>query len=80
MMKKIVICQCGNPEHQIIINTDENESVLQIHLNNLNLFKRIVLAIKYIFGYKSKYGEFESVIITKENYNPFKEMIKKLEQ
>ena len=79
-MKKIVICQCGNPEHQIIINTDENESVLQIHLNNLNLFKRIVLAIKYIFGYKSKYGEFESVIITKENYNPFKEMIKKLEQ
>jgi len=35
-------------------------------------WKRVVIGIKYIFGYRSKYGEF---IISKDNYKQFKEIL-----
>jgi len=82
----ILLCSCGSAEHQIIIYKDENfsdnykEVVLCPHLiTHKNIFKRILVAVKYIFGYKCKYGSWDNLIITTENYQPLKEAIEFLE-
>ena len=51
-------------EHQIITHYDsENKQLfLTIHLSNLTFFQRLWLGIRYIFGYKCKYGNFEEFI------------------
>ena len=64
-----VICDCGDCEHQLILYHNKEEDLeeyfLEIHLVTYeNIFQRILAAIKYIFGYKSKYGDWDSIIIT----------------
>lgn len=57
-------CECYSPEHtlRIVLTYDENndeppEVYTEIYLNQPNsFFKRIWIALKYIFGYKSQYG------------------------
>jgi hypothetical protein len=90
-MKEIIpptflICDCGLSEHQIIIYKDKDfangyrEVILNPHLVTYkNFFKRCIVAIKYVFGYKSKYGAWDSMIITKRNYQPLKDAITFLE-
>lgn len=75
-----IICSCGSTEHDIIITRNENKDYddnvyLSIHLvNERNIFKRIKYAIKYIFGYKSKYGCFDEIILDKRHYEKIKEI------
>lgn len=82
----VLFCACYASEHQIIIHKDnifENgykEVILEPHLvTHNNIFKRIWVAIKYIFGYKSRYGAWDSIIVTKDNYNVLKDVIEFLE-
>ena len=69
-----IICSCHNTEHIIIITKNENKNIdnnayLSIHLiPEHNIFKRIKNAIKYIFGYRCKYGYFDSITLNKEHY------------
>lgn len=66
---KILVCACHNIEHQIMIykDEDEKEGFLTIHLKHDGLWKRIKNAIKYIFGYKSMYGDFDEFFFKKEH-------------
>ena len=64
------VCACHNFEHQFILiyDNDYNIIYMQIHLNTCNnIFKRIGIAIKYIFGYKSRFGEFDEFIISADD-------------
>lgn len=69
MEHEIIICKCESPEHQIIFsyfldNDIDREVYMTIHLRpESNIFKRVWIALKYIFGYRSKYGDFDSMII-----------------
>ena len=76
-LEEIILCQCGNTEHQIIFTAFEGEPevYMSVHLNKLPLLKRIVCAIKYIFGYKSKYGDFDEVIIGKDEIHKFEKIL-----
>lgn len=80
----IVICDCGSIEHQLVIykDTDDPEEVIiSIHLNSWTpIWKKIWVAIKYIFGYRSRYGHWDSMVITKRNYGPLKEAIEFLDK
>lgn len=82
----VLICDCGSAEHQIIIHKDKGfsegyrEVILCPHLiTHRNIFKRILIAIKYIFGYKCKYGAWDSLIVSKQNYLPLKEVVEFLD-
>jgi len=80
----LILCECGSPEHQIIIQKDEEFKdrmiYLQIHLRTYNnFFKRIWIATKYIFGYKCRYGNWDEFILTTNNYQPMKNAIEFLE-
>jgi hypothetical protein len=62
-------CECYSHEHIIrwIYDDDEDMVYTEIYLSQYqSFFKRVFIAIKYIFGYRSKYGHWDSVIIRKE--------------
>lgn len=76
----IIICECFTPEHQIIFFYDEesNELTARIHLKTYkNVFKRLYTAIRYVFGYKSRFGEWDNFIV---NPNDAEKLIGILQQ
>lgn len=76
--KELFVCDCGDLEHQFVISKfpDENEIYISVHLSNLTFWKRLIIAVKYIFGKKSIYGSFEEIILNQEEK---KRLIKILE-
>jgi len=81
MTDELLICACSSDEHQIILHKDEEEKMVYctIHLVTLPFWKRLIYGIKYIFGYKCKYGNFEEFILDKRHVDKLKELIKFLE-
>lgn len=72
MQHELFVCKCEDVEHQIIFSwfdePDEHELYAAVHLAPVrNPLKRIWYAIKYIFGYKCKYGAFEEFIFRVED-------------
>lgn len=68
--KHLVVCECNDCQHQFILihDKEDNELYMEIHLSNyLSFFKRLKEGIKYIFGHRSNYGDFDSIIISVED-------------
>lgn len=59
------ICSCHSYEHQINFDWDEDDQqlIVSIHLSSFPFWKRLTNGLKYIFGYKCKFGEFEEIIL-----------------
>lgn len=83
MIRDILICACHSTEHQIIFSRDDEDIdkmiYCTIHLCPLPFFQRIKLAIKYIFGYRSKYGNFDEFLLTEQHVKQLKNIITYLE-
>lgn len=69
MKNTILVCDCSSKEHQIVITRDDkdNQIFFEIHLVKHNFLKRLWVAIKYIFGYSCKFGNFEEFILTEKD-------------
>lgn len=78
--EELVLCQCNDPEHQIIFSSweDDDEVYMTVHLAPLPLFQRIAHAVKYIFGYRCKYGDFDEVFLKPSDYSKFMKVTEKL--
>ena len=82
---EILICKCHSPEHQILFRwwgDDENGEVyMEVLLNPEYIWwKRIWVAIKYIFGYKCKYGMFDEVILNKKDIPKLEKIVEYLKK
>lgn len=82
IVRDSVSCICENDEHQLIfryfINSAEDNETLYctFHLKpESNFFKRMLIAIKYIFGYRSKYGEFDEVLLDSDKVEELKNIL-----
>jgi len=80
---EVLICECSSVEHQIVFTycSEEREDItgiegaiyedcmdVSIHLTEYNgFFKRIWVAIKYIFGYRSRYGDWDTFLMNPED-------------
>ena len=66
MKDEILICDCSSAEHQMVLRFDEEDKMVyaEIHLVPLVWYKRLWHGIKYIFGYKCCYGNFEEMILS----------------
>lgn len=68
---ELFVCECSNVEHQLIFTYFDDEPgdvYMSVHLvPETSIWKRIKNAIKYIFGYKSKYGDFDEFIFKRED-------------
>lgn len=82
MDEKLLVCACHNVEHQLIIEYDKEDNLayFEIHLNKLPLWERLKHAIKYTFGYKCKYGDFDELIIDSKYADYFIELGTKLKE
>lgn len=71
MKSDVILCDCKLDEHNIIIHydiDDDHEIYVSYHLTPIhNIFKRIWYGIKYVFGYRSKYGEYGELILNSED-------------
>ena len=67
VINDLFICQCYNTEHQLIFSYfPEEKGYVSVHLTpEYRIWKRIWIAIKYIFGYKCKFGHFDEFIFKK---------------
>jgi hypothetical protein len=77
-----VECLCSSCEHVIRFVFDPNEDYgdiwTEIYLNHYHKwYKRIWIAIKYIFGYQSKFGAFDCTLIKPEHYSKIEDLFKR---
>ena len=83
-IQELFICQCHDVQHQFIIRTvdfDETPEVfLSIFLYPASFFKRIVYAVKYIFGHRSVFGHFDEIIIKPEDAPRLQKVVDMLEE
>lgn len=74
-METLFICKCGDPSHQLIMSKSEGEIFVTIHLKPLSLYKRVINAVKYIFGFRSIYGEFTEFIFNEKDSDKLQEIV-----
>lgn len=64
-------CECGSDEHTlrfILSLDDDSEIYSKVFLNDYRSFwQRLVVSIKYLFGYKCKYGHWDCFIMKAED-------------
>jgi hypothetical protein len=81
--KHVVLCDCHSPEHQFIIikDTKDNDVWLEIHLcPTPGFFWRLWIGLKYAFGYRSRYGDFDSILISLEDQAKIVQLLQTSEQ
>ena len=74
-------CQCGSDEHTLrfVYDKENNEFYLSIFLDNYRpWWKRLGLSIKYLFGYKSRYGHFGEWLMEQEDASRLSIMLDKV--
>lgn len=71
----VLICECSSREHQIIIEPDLEDDLLycHIHLIKYGFWKRLKAGVRYIFGYKSRYGHWDEFIFKPEHADKLRE-------
>ena len=74
----LLICKCHSTDHQLIFQFEENREYsqvyMEVHLNKRPLLSRIKYAIKYIFGYQSRYGAFDEFLVNKKDVEKFEKI------
>lgn len=71
---QILLCTCSSSEHVVIFHAEDddegvhNEVYLSIHLAKKPFFIRLWFALKYVFGYKCRYGNFEEIILSGDKH------------
>lgn len=78
----LVLCNCGMPEHQLIAaytpEDDQETLYLHVHLGYWEGFwRRLWAGLRYAFGYKSRYGEFDEICLNSQEARSFAEFLLK---
>lgn len=73
-------CACYSDEHTLKFTLDIDPECVDFYtsvfLNQTNnFFKRIWVALKYVFGYKCKYGHWDCFLLRKEDTTKLIEML-----
>lgn len=77
--KIYIECSCGSPEHLLKFERDEDYVYVFVLLTTDGFFKRVWVALKYIFGYKCRYGHFDEILLSKDSVRHLSEFLNKKE-
>ena len=75
----ILICECNSTEHQIVIDYNKENKIAYcyIHLiTHKSFLKRLWVGLRYAFGYKCKYGNWDEFILNKKHVKQLNKIIK----
>jgi len=71
-------CECSSDEHTLkfTFNTEEKEIYTLVYLHQYHKFwERIWIAIKYVFGYKCKYGHWDCFVMKYKDVDRMKQLL-----
>jgi hypothetical protein len=68
-------CACHSGEHRVEFAYDSDMLYFTIHLTGISFWQRVSHALKYIFGYKCKYGNWDQVLLSDEQVKKLSELI-----
>lgn len=73
---EIFVCDCHSREHQIVFEyeLDDNMVYCHIHLTNYSFWDRLKSGIRYIFGYKCRYGHWDEFVWRAEHAEKLEEL------
>ena len=71
MENTLFVCDCEDVDHQFVVSFDSDcyfndQIIFHVHLQEIGFWKRLLYALRYIFGKKSKYGSFGEILLDKE--------------
>lgn len=77
---EILVCQCSDPAHQLVLfyddTPDEPTVYASVHLApERNFFKRFLRGIRYIFGRRSVFGDFDEIVLRPEDAYKLQEAV-----
>lgn len=82
--KEYFECQCHGDEHILTFSfwvvSDDPDCYVHIFLNHRRWYKRIWPAIRYIFGYKCKFGHFDEMILKHKDVSRLRELCQEFEK
>jgi hypothetical protein len=64
MKRTLYVCQCGSLEHALFVCAEDEDFFLEVHLAPLPFWRRLRNAVGYVFGRRSRYGDFEEVLLS----------------
>ena len=66
MKRTLFVCRCYSIEHSFVVSSDEDDVFIEVHLAALPVWSRIVHAVRYVLGKRSKWGDFEEILLSPE--------------
>jgi hypothetical protein len=77
---EIFVCDCHSFEHQVKFMYDDEERVayLYVHLTRATFWSRLIKGIKYIFGYSSKFGEWDEFVFQEKDQEELRKFLNKI--
>lgn len=77
-------CQCHSSEHTLRMWFDDDPDFscvyISVFLGNYGFIKRAWNALKYVFGYKCRYGHFDEFMLRPEDADRFIAVLKRLKK
>ena len=80
----LLICSCNSTEHQMVFYKSDAtdwyppEVYVHVHLIRFSFWYRVKYGLKYIFGYKSRYGAWDEFIMDTSHIKVLEDIIKHL--
>lgn len=73
-------CSCTSPEHTVRFAKDEEFLYMTFFLECSPWYRRLWNAVKYVFGYKCRYGHFDEVVLGREEAGRLLEILGKFHE
>lgn len=73
-------CDCGDMDHILRVSyykEDTEEMYVEIHLRQKTFLQRVWHGVKYIFGFRSRYGDFDEFLWAPETARKYRAFIDK---
>ncbi len=64
MKRTLYVCKCYSMQHSFVVSADEDDVFIEVHLTPLPLWQRVKNAVRYVLGKRSKYGDFEEILLS----------------
>ena len=81
MKKTYLECDCWSLDHVMRLSYFEDEPdtlYVETHLRSYGFFRRVWHAIKYVFGYRSRYGDFDEYLWNVETMAKIRDELNKV--
>lgn len=83
-IEEVLLCECHSAEHTMLILGDNDPNCpyvyIYLHLCPDRFFRRIINAVKYIFGHRSKYGDFDEFILRWNDVEKLQGVVDKMKE